>query len=132
MNAATDKSGKPVVLIADDDPTTRLIAREVLEQAGMEVIEACDGREALAYYESAAPDAVLLDVDMPHMDGFSVCEAIRAEETTRRTPICLITGLDDFASADKAYHLGATDFISFADGHFFTITCRYSCGSDAT
>lgn len=100
------------MLIADDDPTTRLIATEVLTQAGMEVIEAKDGIEALHKFDQSSPDLVLLDVDMPRCDGFSVCKEIRERERRRKIPVCIITGLDDFQSADKAYHLGATDFIS--------------------
>ena len=99
------------MLIADDEPSTRLIMREVLEQAGFEVIEAADGKEALRCYESAAPDMVLLDVEMPHFDGFSVCEKIRQKERLRQTPICIVTGLDDDESVDRAYRVGATDFI---------------------
>jgi diguanylate cyclase (GGDEF)-like protein len=86
--------------------------REVLEQSGFDVIEAVDGREALHCHASAAPDVILLDVDMPHFDGFSVCEQIRGKETSRKTPICIVTGLDDEESVDRAYHVGATDFIS--------------------
>jgi diguanylate cyclase (GGDEF)-like protein len=102
---------RPRVLIADDDPSTRLIMREVLVQAGFEVIEAVDGQEALNCYESEAPDIILLDVEMPYCDGFSVCKTIRAKETSRKTPICIVTGLDDNESIDRAYHIGATDFI---------------------
>lgn len=100
------------MLIADDDPSIRLIMREVLEQSGFDVMEAVDGREALQCHASAAPDVILLDVEMPHFDGFSVCEQIRGKETSRKTPICIVTGLDDEESVDRAYHVGATDFIS--------------------
>ena len=102
---------RPRVLIADDDPSTRVIMREVLEQAGFDVIEAADGKEALRCYENSAPDVILLDVEMPYFDGFSVCEQIRAKETIRTIPICIVTGLDDSDSVDRAYKVGATDFI---------------------
>lgn len=55
---------------------------------------------------------ILLDVDMPHLDGFSVCKMIRDQEMSRKTPICIVTGLGDEKSVDRAYALGATDFIS--------------------
>ncbi|MDH4256479.1 MAG: EAL domain-containing protein [Gammaproteobacteria bacterium] len=100
------------MLIADDDPATRVIMREVLEQAGFGVVEAVDGKEALRCYEQLAPDVILLDVEMPYLDGFSVCQRIRDQETSRKTPICIVTGLDDDRSVDRAYHVGATDFIS--------------------
>jgi diguanylate cyclase (GGDEF)-like protein len=100
------------VLIADDDPSTRMIMREVLEQAEFDVLEVEDGKEALRCYESSAPDIILLDVEMPYFNGFDVCEKIRRQETSRQTPICIITGLDDDESVDRAYQVGATDFIS--------------------
>ena len=112
MNDNLEINGNPLLLIADDDPTMRLIMREALEQAGFDVIEACDGEAAIECYESAAPNLVLLDVDMPGLDGFSVCEKIRAMETERKTPICIVTGLDDDESIERAFDVGATDFIS--------------------
>ncbi|MDH3511809.1 MAG: EAL domain-containing protein [Gammaproteobacteria bacterium] len=111
MTETSASRNQPRVLIADDDPSTRLIMREVLQRAGFQVIEAVDGKEALHLYESSAPDVILLDVEMPHFDGFAVCKQIRDGETTRKTPICIVTGLDDDESVDRAYHVGATDFI---------------------
>lgn len=112
MSHPTENRGQPLVLVADDDAATRLIATEVLRQAGFDVVEASDGKEALRRYDESAPDIILLDVEMPYFDGFSVCEMIRDKETTRRTPICIVTGLDDEKSIDRAYDVGATDFIS--------------------
>lgn len=103
---------KPLVLIADDDEVTRLIMRQVLEPDGCEVMEAADGREALQLYEDVAPDIILLDVEMPQLDGFSVCRNIRERETARRTPICMVTGADDDKSINRAYQVGATDFLN--------------------
>ena len=111
MLEVRESLNQPRVLIADDDPSTRVIMREVLEQAGFHVIEAVDGKEALHCYERSAPDVILLDVEMPYFDGFSVCEKIRNQEKSRKTPICIVTGLDDADSVDRAYHVGATDFI---------------------
>ncbi|MDH3266957.1 MAG: diguanylate cyclase, partial [Gammaproteobacteria bacterium] len=111
MLRVRESLNQPRVLIADDDPSTRVIMREVLEQAGFHVIEAVDGKEALHCYERSAPDVILLDVGMPYFDGFSVCEKIRNQEKNRKTPICIVTGLDDADSVDRAYHVGATDFI---------------------
>ena len=58
------------ILICDDDPTVRLLARECLEAAGLEVAEAEDGEAALKAFHSKQPDLIFLDVDMPKMDGF--------------------------------------------------------------
>ncbi|MDX1482353.1 MAG: response regulator, partial [Woeseiaceae bacterium] len=100
------------VLIADDDASTRMIMKRVLERDGFHVIETSDGRQALDCYEQALPDVALLDVKMPNVDGFSVCAAIREFETDKTTPICMVTGLDDADSVNRAYEAGATDFIT--------------------
>ena len=100
------------ILIADDDESTLLIMRSVLEAAGFVVVSARDGAEAMVAYEQRNPDAVLLDVDMPELDGFTVCERIRAMESGWETPVIIVTGHDDDDSVDRAFHTGATDFIA--------------------
>jgi diguanylate cyclase (GGDEF)-like protein len=102
----------PRILIADDDAITRVIMRDVLESAGFDVVEACDGLEAFELFTREVPDAVLLDVSMPGADGFEVCRQIRAAEKETETPVLIVTGLDDTGSVERAYHLGATDFIA--------------------
>ncbi|MBA5606309.1 EAL domain-containing protein [Duganella sp. FT3S] len=101
-----------LVLVADDDPVMRLLMREMLEQVGLDTLEAEDGAQALACYRGMAPDLVLLDVDMPAMDGYAVCRAIRASETQAAVPIIMVTGSDDLEAVTLAYEEGATDFVS--------------------
>ena len=101
-----------VVLVADDEPTTRHLARVALEQAGFSVVEACDGAAALAAYERSSPDLVILDVDMPVMDGITVCRRLRERQDGRDVPILMVTALDDMAWIETALAAGATDFIS--------------------
>ncbi|MTV41713.1 putative bifunctional diguanylate cyclase/phosphodiesterase [Duganella radicis] len=108
--ATSPKRGR--VLVADDDPTMRLLMLEMLAQVGLDGIEAEDGLQAVASFQSATPDLVLLDVDMPGMDGFSVCRAIRKLETTASVPIIMVTGGDELESVTRAYEAGATDFVS--------------------
>ncbi|GGC21981.1 putative bifunctional diguanylate cyclase/phosphodiesterase [Pseudoduganella buxea] len=102
------------VLVADDDPVMRLLMLEMLAQVGLDAIEAPDGQAAVASFERHAPDLVLLDVEMPRMDGFAVCRAIRACERDRNTtvPIIMVTGGDDLEAVTQAYECGATDFVS--------------------
>ena len=111
MMVNTDTAEKPLVLVADDDATHRQVIQQVLEQSGFRVVTAPDGKVALELFAETLPDAVLLDVEMPEVDGFSVCETIRAQETERETPIFIITGREDDESVERAYGLGATDFI---------------------
>jgi diguanylate cyclase (GGDEF)-like protein len=99
------------VLIVDDDNATRLITRTALEQAGFRVDEAGDGLEALKRFDETHHDLLLLDVHLPGLDGFGVCEQIRSTFYGKYTPIIMVTGLDDIASIEKAYTLGATDFM---------------------
>lgn len=101
-----------IALIVDDDPTMRMLARQVLEQIGLEVEEAGDGQEAVRLFKQVRPAIVLLDVLMPVMDGFEACHAIRHLPGGSHTPILIMTGLDDIESIEKAYEVGATDFIA--------------------
>ncbi len=102
----------PRVLVADDDEINLMLLREAIEGAGCEVTTVGDGSAALQEAVSRPYDAVLLDVSMPQLDGYSVCRALRAAPATSRLPIIMITSRDDSPSIDRAYDAGATDFIS--------------------
>lgn len=102
----------PLVLVVDDDPALRLVARHALEDAGFRVTEANDGDQVLRAAEESNPDIVLLDLVMPTLDGFTVCEQLRARPVFEHLPVLMITGLDDDESIDLAYERGATDFIT--------------------
>ena len=103
---------RPVILVVDDDPTARIFVRTALEPAGMQVLEAESGREALAQFEKTPPDLVVLDLVMPGMDGFVTCTKIRSLPGGKRLPILIMTGLEDAASIAQAYEHGATDFVN--------------------
>ena len=102
---------KPLILVADDDEMERFLQREVLEPAGFDIVEAKSGAIAMHLFASLKPDLVVLDVMMPEMNGFEVCQAIRALPGGRNIPILMATALDDTDSIDQAYRVGATDFI---------------------
>ncbi|MEW6235040.1 MAG: response regulator [Candidatus Omnitrophota bacterium] len=103
---------QPLALIADDDGNFRFLARTALERSGFAVEEAEDGNRAVAAFERLQPDIILLDIKMPELDGFSACHAIRKLPGGARAPILMITGLDDIESINRAYDVGATDFIT--------------------
>ena len=103
---------KQLVLIVDDEPIMRLLARTTLEQAGFAVEEADNGRAGLVAFERLRPDLVLLDVVMPILDGFEACAALRKLEGGEHAPVLMMTGLDDSDSINRAYQVGATDFIT--------------------
>lgn len=100
------------VLVVDDDPLTRLMASEALREGGLVTLEAEDGLQALSLFDSALPDLVLLDVMMPGLSGFEVCQQLRARPGGALVPIIMLTGLDDGDSVQRAFEVGATDFIS--------------------
>lgn len=105
-------NAKHTILVVDDDDTLRFLAREALELAGFAVEEAQDGAAALELAHRVKPDLILLDVQMPRVNGFEVCERLRADEAFMHVPILMATGLDDVTSIETAYRLGATNFIT--------------------
>jgi diguanylate cyclase (GGDEF)-like protein len=105
-----DGANYPTVLVVDDDITARLLACQALEPNGFVVIQAVDGLEALTAFREHEPSIVLMDVDMPRMDGFEACRQIRSLECGRTVPILMATGRGDIESIEVAYEAGATDF----------------------
>ena len=103
---------RPTILVADDDPLTRLFVKNALEPAGMVVVEATGGKDALAKFETLPTDLVILDIMMPDVDGYLTCSRIRSLPRGKRIPILILTGLDDVNSIAQAYQHGATDFIT--------------------
>ena len=112
MSESTNITGKPLVLVADDDGTHRSVLQKILEESGFRVILAPNGKEAIDQVAQFNPDVILLDVEMPEMDGFAVCKTIRAQKTDHEIPIFIITSRDDPESVERAYELGATDFLT--------------------
>ncbi|BCX89645.1 hypothetical protein MIN45_P2018 [Methylomarinovum tepidoasis] len=103
---------KTRILVADDDPAIRILMHESLCPLEVDIVEAEDGSEALALFHRHKPELVVLDVSMPGKDGFEVCRAIRETPEGRDVGIVMVTGLDDMDSIQRAYHEGATDFIT--------------------
>ncbi|KTC91376.1 response regulator [Fluoribacter dumoffii] len=100
----------PVILVVDDSATMRLITCDALIKVGFNVMQAENGEAALSLLKSAKPDAILLDVEMPGLNGFEVCAEIRKLPDWRYLPIMMVTGLEDYESINKAFQVGATDF----------------------
>ncbi|MDH4022863.1 MAG: response regulator [Gammaproteobacteria bacterium] len=100
------------VLIADDDPTMRLLLSANLVRLGLQVVEAANGREAIEYFDAHRPGIVLLDACMPELDGIGVCRYIRRTSEGATVPIIMITSLSDSDSVKAAMGAGATDYIT--------------------
>lgn len=103
---------KPLVLVVDDDIAGLLMASEALAADGFDVVEAEDGQEAIEQFSRHRPDIIIMDVVMPRMDGFESCAIIRKSEGGAHVPILMITGLEDIESIQRAYEVGATDFVT--------------------
>ena len=100
------------MLIVDDEPNILLSLQFLMKKNGYEVRTAKDGEEALAEISRAAPDLVLLDVMMPKMDGFSICEQIRATPEWRDMRIIMLTARGRDIEREKGLALGADDYIT--------------------
>ncbi len=102
----------PKVLVVDDHAASRMTAVALLGMEGYEVIEAESGSAALYLVGEKQPDLILLDVMMPEMDGFEVCQLLKQDEQTRLIPVIFITALNDRRSRIRGIEVGADDFLS--------------------
>ncbi len=109
--AMPSASGKPRILIADDDAQMRRLVRGILERDGYEVSEATDGLNALDAVEAGSFDLMILDVDMPRLDGLGVLEELRARIQTSTVPVIVLTARADDTEG-RALDLGAQDFLN--------------------
>ena len=115
MNAAAsplanDPVEQPKVLLVDDDEVNLLLTAVALRERGFEITEANSGAGALKMIGEWSPDIIVLDALMPDLDGFETCLRMRALPGFESTPVLMLTGLDDEASINRAYQVGATDF----------------------
>lgn len=100
------------ILIVDDHTSTRKVLEGLLAGQGYDLFFATNGPDALVQARAVTPDVILLDVMMPGMDGFEVCERLRAEPRLAEVPVIMITALDDRSSRLRGFKVGADDFIS--------------------
>jgi class 3 adenylate cyclase len=100
------------VLVVDDDPDMVSFLGMLLAREGMKVESAYDGSAALARIAAAPPDLILLDVLMPGISGFEVCERLKSDPVTALIPVVLVTALEDHASRVRGIDAGADDFLS--------------------
>jgi two-component system cell cycle response regulator DivK len=90
------ESLNPLVLIVEDDLSTRMLYREYLQHEGFRIVDAHNGHQALEKARDLRPNAVLTDLNVPGMDGFEFCRALQQSETTRAIPILAVTGHSEY------------------------------------
>jgi CheY-like chemotaxis protein len=98
------------ILVVDDDPILREFASVYLATPSASIDTACDGAAARLRLEHNVYDILLLDIEMPYVDGFALLAEIRSNESLKHLPVIMLTGHDDIASIDRAYQLGANSF----------------------
>jgi putative two-component system response regulator len=103
---------RPKVLVVDDVPANRELLQGHLDDLGYEVRDARDGIEALEAVEAEEPDLILLDIDMPRLDGIAVCEQLKAHPTRRLIPIVILTASNDRNTRLRGIAAGADDYLS--------------------
>lgn len=100
------------ILIAEDDPDSREVTRINLQAWGYEVVEACDGREALEKINETSPDLVLLDIQMPFLDGFAVLRQLRQDSRFAALPVAAVTAYAMRGDKEKALEAGFCTYIT--------------------
>ncbi|HEX2049108.1 MAG TPA: response regulator [Actinomycetota bacterium] len=100
------------VLIADDDAAVRAVVRTTLGDEAYEIVEACDGDEALQLAREHVPDVVLLDVMMPRRSGLDVCRALKADPRTSRIVVVMLTGKSLHDERDAGVDVGADAYFT--------------------
>ncbi len=100
------------VLIVDDNEQNLELLHAYLDELGGEVRVARDGLEAIDSVAANAPDIILLDIMMPRMSGFQVCEKLKKDSATRDIPIIMVTALNEVGDVERAIDAGADDFLT--------------------
>lgn len=102
---------KPSTLVVDDEPGTRVLLVACVEGMGWEAHQAGDGVEGVAAALQKRPDVILLDLDMPNMNGWDTLLALRNRSETKNTPVLMVTGRSTLDDVDRCLAAGANDYV---------------------
>ncbi len=100
------------ILVVDDTPDNLRLLSAMLTAQGFEVRKALNGKMALTACQMVLPDVILLDINMPDMDGYQVCQQLKADNKTSDVPVIFISALDDVVDKVKAFDVGGVDYIA--------------------
>ncbi|WP_158915124.1 response regulator transcription factor [Caulobacter sp. S45] len=114
------------VVVAEDDASIRDLIRSILEMSGYEVHTAKTGFEAVQKVDMLRPNAVILDINMPELDGFGVLEALKVRPQATRTPVLMLTARHAGEDVRRAVGLGAKDYLTkpFSQGQLLARVAR--------
>jgi signal transduction histidine kinase len=107
-----DPDYKPTVLVVDDSTTNRNVMKGMLEKNNFFVLTAEDGEEAIVSTQDIVPELVLLDINMPGMDGFEVCERLKADPLTEQVTVMFISGQTDVEAKIQGFKVGGVDYVT--------------------
>lgn len=118
---------EPVVLVVDDSPTVRKIVQLTLQRERIRVVTAGDGLSALAAVSDEEPDLILLDIMLPRMDGYNICQVIRKNMAYRDMPIIMLSGKDGLFDKMRGKLAGSTEYITkpFDSAELVQVVKRY-------
>ncbi|MFW1678766.1 response regulator [Pontibacter sp. JAM-7] len=108
----TQHSGTDIVLVVDDSPDALSLINDALEQAGMDVLVALEGKQALTIARQIRPDVILMDAIMPNMDGFETCQQLKADSKLADIPVIFMTGLTDTQDIVRGLEAGGVDYLT--------------------
>jgi CheY-like chemotaxis protein len=103
---------KGSIVIVDDTPANLTVLASILSREGYKVRPANNGAVALTVIQNAPPDLILLDIQMPGLDGYEVCRQLKQQPATRDIPVVFISALDDASDKVQAFRAGGADYIS--------------------
>lgn len=101
-----------LILVVDDHEQNQELLQAYLEDIGCRVDTAGDGLEALEKIQKEQPDLIILDVMMPRMSGYQLCEKLKEDEATREIPVVMVTALSEVGDVERAVESGADDFLT--------------------
>ncbi|WP_413160574.1 response regulator [Capilliphycus salinus ALCB114379] len=112
MNPLKEVSYKADILVVDDTPANLRLLSKMMTEYGYNVRQAINGKMALTAVQAVKPDLILLDINMPDMNGYEVCEKLKSNEETASIPVIFLSALDDALDKVKAFQVGGADYVT--------------------
>lgn len=119
---AAKPAKKSRILIADDNQSNRELLEAMLDAVDCDIAVAVDGQDTLAKVQSFQPDVILLDVMMPRLSGFEVCQKLKSDPATKKIMVLMVTALNEQGDIERAVKVGTNDFVSKPVNKFELLT----------